>query len=89
MTASVVGWVLLALALAPALSPTVETGVTAAVGLCMVALAGLSMAFGFGEHRREWLLTVGFVLVAAGLLMQWRRSGGRLRMPAQVGQRER
>jgi len=84
-----IGLLLVALAALPALAPMVETGVTVTLGLMLVALAGLSMAMDFGAHRREWLLAVGFVLVAAGLLMQWRRSGGRLRMPAQVRQRER
>jgi hypothetical protein len=80
MTACVMGWALLVLALLPALSPHVETGVTAAAGLLMVALAGLAMALDFGAHRRDMLLWAGLALTVLGLLMQWRRAGGRWRL---------
>jgi thiol:disulfide interchange protein len=74
MTPQMVGWVLLVLALIPALSQKVQTGVTSALGLWLLALAGIALIAGTGEGVREWLLCVGLVLAVAGEVMHWRRT---------------
>lgn len=75
MSVEVVGWVLLVMAVIPALSSSVMTGVTSTAGLFLVAVTGIAMIAGTGAGTREWMLGGGIALVLAGEVMYWRRRG--------------
>jgi hypothetical protein len=70
------GWLLLGMALVPALSSSILTGVVSTLGLFGVALAGIAMIAGTGAGTREWILGAGLVAVVVGEWMHWRRFGG-------------